>query len=230
MRRTPMVAPSILAADQARLAEEIQVVEKAGARVIHFDVMDGHFVPNLSFGIPVLEAVRAVTRAHLNVHLMISNADEMALRYAEAGADTVLMHYEVTRHLDQLLRSLRDRDCGAGVVLNPHTPVSVLEEILPLCDDILIMSVNPGFGGQEFISTSLEKVRKLRTLIQTNHLDVRIEIDGGIGLGNVRQAVEAGVDLVVAGTSIFGTDDPAAAFKQMQSIAESAAAESANYV
>ena len=160
-----LVAPSILSADFLHLADDVRAMEEAGAQMLHVDVMDGHFVPNLSIGIPVIKELRRNTDLLLDVHLMISNPDEMAEQYIEAGADYLSVHYEVANHLDRLMEGIREDGVRPGVVLNPHTPVSVLEEILPKCDYVLIMSVNPGFGGQKFIATSFEKVRKLKALI-----------------------------------------------------------------
>jgi ribulose-phosphate 3-epimerase len=218
----PVVAPSILAADFTALAAEIRRMEEAGAAMIHVDVMDGHFVPNLTVGLPVVQAIRRVTRLHLDVHLMISNPEEMAVRYVRAGANSVTVHYEAAVHLNQVLRDVRTAGAWAGVVLNPHTPVCVLEEILSDCDLVLIMSVNPGFGGQEFIPGSLEKVRKLKTLISRSGRSVRVEMDGGIGPANAAEAVVAGVDILVAGSAIFGAEDPQAAWRQMQAEADRA--------
>jgi ribulose-phosphate 3-epimerase len=217
---TPEVVPSILSADFANLARDIRIVEEAGAKILHVDVMDGHFVPNLTIGLPALESIRRITDLLIDVHLMISNPDEMAFRYAEAGADFVTVHFEAATHLDQILGMVRENGAMPGVVLNPHTPVTVLEEILPKCEMVLIMSVNPGFGGQQFISTSFDKVRKLRELVDSRDLNVRIEIDGGIGLHNTAEAVYAGVDVIVAGSAIFHSEDPAATYKEMQEIVE----------
>lgn len=216
----PVVAPSILAADFTDLRGAIRMMEDAGAEMIHIDVMDGHFVPNLTVGLPVVEAIRKITRLHLDVHLMISNPDAMALRYVAAGADSVTVHLEATAHLHQVLRGIRKAGAWSGAVLNPHTPVLLLEEILPECDMVLLMSVNPGYGGQEFISTSFEKVRKLKTLIQRAGCPVRVEIDGGMGPANAAEAVAAGVDVLVAGTAIFSAPDPMEAFRRIQSEAE----------
>lgn len=212
------VAPSLLAADFANLARDIERVEEAGAGMIHLDVMDGHFVPNLTIGLPVVEAIRRSTELFLDVHLMITNPEEMAVRFAEAGADSITVHYEAATHLHQILSRLHKMGVSPGVVLNPHSPVYLLEECLDLCDMVLLMSVNPGYGGQDFISSSYEKVRKLRKLIQSQHLNVKIEMDGGIGPHNAGDLVRAGVDVLVAGTAIFSQENPAEAFQRLQGI------------
>lgn len=215
-----LVAPSILSADFLHLADDVRAMEEAGAQMLHVDVMDGHFVPNLSIGIPVIEELRRNTDLLLDVHLMISNPDEMAAQYIKAGADYLSVHYEATNHLDRLMEGIREDGARPGVVLNPHTPVAVLEEILPKCDYVLIMSVNPGFSGQKIISTSFEKVRKLKALIDARSLEAKIEIDGGMGPENIREAVESGVSMVVAGSAIFGSQSPQVAFRQMQQAAD----------
>lgn len=210
------IAPSILSADFAHLGRDVAQVIEAGATILHVDVMDGHFVPNLTIGLPVVEALRRETDVTLDVHLMISNPDEMAVAYAQAGADIVTVHIETVRHLDRLLNEIRNQGARAGVVLNPHSPVSLLEDVLPGCDLVLIMSVNPGFGGQKFIGHSLDKVRKLKDAIRQQDLAAEIEIDGGIGLDNVHEVVAAGTDILVSGSSVFGAPDPAEAFLALQ--------------
>ncbi|MEE8162089.1 MAG: ribulose-phosphate 3-epimerase [Acidobacteriota bacterium] len=211
-----VIAPSILSADFMNLGQEVRRMEKVGAQILHVDVMDGHFVPNLTIGVPVVQTLNEWTDLSLDVHLMIANPEQMADLYIDAGADYLSVHFETVLHLDRLLERIREQGARPGVVLNPHTPVSVLEEILPKCHHVLLMSVNPGFGGQKFISTSFQKVRKLRSLIDSQGLEVKIEIDGGIGPGNVREAVESGVDIVAAGSAIFGSENPERAFLEMQ--------------
>ena len=216
------VAPSLLSADFTNLGREVQAMEEAGARILHIDVMDGHFVPNLTIGVPVVEAIRKCTELILDVHLMISNPEQMVDAFIGAGADYLSVHYETIEHLDSLMKRIREQGVQAGAVLNPDTPVNVLEEFLHRCCYVLIMSVNPGFSGQKSISTSFEKVRKLRTLIESCELDVKIEIDGGMGSHNIGQAIGCGVDIVVAGSAIFRAPDPKEAFREMQRIADRA--------
>jgi ribulose-phosphate 3-epimerase len=218
------IVPSILAADFARLAEEIERVERGGARMIHVDVMDGHFVDNLTLGPPVLKCIRRVTKLKIDVHLMITNPDKYAPAFIAAGADQVLVHQEVCPHLDNMLRVIHKEGARAGVVLNPATPVWLLEDVLDLADYVLIMSVNPGFGGQEFIPHALEKVRRLDRMRRDARLALPIEIDGGITKENLADAVRAGCDWIVTGSSIFHTPDPAATVREMRKIAEEALA------
>jgi ribulose-phosphate 3-epimerase len=216
------ILPSILAADFARLGEEIAKVEQAGASMLHVDVMDGHFVPNISLGFPVIESIRKITRLKLDVHLMISDPDRYGHEFIRAGADHVLVHQEVCPHLDQTLRMIRDEGALAGVVLNPSTPISTLSEVLDLVDHVLIMSVNPGFGGQSFIPNALKKIKALAWKRKELGLDFAIEIDGGVALDNVAEIVRAGCDWLVAGSSVFHTPDPGAAFRQMERAAREA--------
>ena len=216
------ILPSILAADFARLGEEIAKVERAGASILHVDVMDGHFVPNISIGIPVVESIRKATRLKLDVHLMISDPDHYAPEFIQAGADHVLVHQEACTHLDRTLRLIRDHGALAGVVLNPATPISTLSEVLDLVDHVLIMSVNPGFGGQHFIPNALKKVQALAWKRKELGLNFAIEIDGGVVHDNAADIVRAGCDWLVAGTSIFHTPDAGQAFVEMQRTAREA--------
>jgi ribulose-phosphate 3-epimerase len=213
------ILPSILAADFARLGEAIETVERAGATMVHLDVMDGHFVPNMTMGPPVLESLRKITRMTFDVHLMIEDPDRYVPIFIKAGADQVLVHREAARHLDGTLRTIQQLGAKAGVVINPATTVATLDDVLDFVDYVLVMSVNPGFGGQEFIPHSLEKVRQLAARRKERGLQFRIEIDGGVTLENVATVVEAGVDWVVAGSSIFHSVNPAAAFEEMQAAA-----------
>jgi len=205
------ILPSILAADFARLGEQIAQVERAGVHILHLDVMDGHFVQNLTIGPPVVASIRKVTRLTLNVHLMITDPDKYAPIFIDAGADHVLVHQETCPHLDGTLREIQRAGARAGVVINPATPVSTLTEVLGLMDTVLVMSVNPGFGGQEFIPYTLEKVRQLDALRRDRRLTFPIMIDGGITRDNIADVVRAGCDWIVTGSSIFHTPDPEAA-------------------
>jgi len=216
------IVPSILAADFARLGEEIARVERGGASMLHLDVMDGHFVPNFTIGPPVVESIRKITRCRLDVHLMIEDPDRYAPVFIQAGADQVSVHQEACVHLHRTLRMIQDEGAQAGVVINPATPVATLDDILEVADYVLIMSVNPGFGGQHFIAHSLEKVRQLNCKRQERHLPLPIEIDGGITLENVADATRAGCDWIVTGSSIFHTPDPVAAIAEMRRAAEEA--------
>ena len=218
----PWIAPSLLSADFLDLGGSVREMEQAGCRILHLDVMDGHFVPNLSFGLPVIEAVRKRTDLVLDVHLMISNPEDMADAFIDAGADYLSVQYETVLHLDRLMDRIREKGAKPGVALNPHTPVGVLEEILPKCHHVMIMSVNPGFSGQRFIATSFDKMRKLREMAARDNLRVKIEIDGGIKPANTQDAVRAGAEIMVAGSAIFGTPSPGETFRQMQTLAEEA--------
>lgn len=214
------LAPSILSADLADLAGAIALCEEGGADLVHFDVMDGHFVPNLTFGIPVLAALRRRTRLPLDVHLMVEDPDRLLDEYLEAGADRVAVHWEAAVHLDRTLARIREAGASAGVVLNPATPVDLVEGILERLDFVLLMSVNPGFSGQPFLPYTLDKARRLRRWINERRLPVEIEMDGGLGPATIRQAVAAGVDVCVAGSAVFGTPDPLAAMAELRLIAQ----------
>jgi ribulose-phosphate 3-epimerase len=210
-----ILAPSILAADFARLAEQIARAEEGGASVVHVDVMDGHFVPNITLGPPVVKSIRKATSLPIDCHLMIEDADRYLDAFVDAGASWVSVHVEAVPHLQRAVAHLASRGVRPGVVLNPATPLSTLEEILPEVHHVLIMSVNPGFGGQSFLPTSLDKVRRLKAMIDARRLPARIEIDGGIHAGNVREVVAAGAEIIVAGSAVFGEADVAAAARRM---------------
>lgn len=216
------ILPSILAADFARLGEQIAAVERGGASMLHIDVMDGHFVPNLTLGPPLVESIRKITKMTFDVHLMITDPDTYAPVFIQAGANQVSVHQEACRHLDRTLRMIQDHGAKAGVVLNPATPIATLDEVMDVADYVLIMSVNPGFGGQKFIPNALNKVRALDRKRKALGLPFQIEIDGGVGLDNLAEVVQAGVDWVVAGSSVFHSVDPSATVMQMQKIARDA--------
>jgi ribulose-phosphate 3-epimerase len=204
------IAPSILSADFTRLGEEIAAAERGGAAVVHCDVMDGHFVPNLTIGLPVIKSLKRATQLPLDAHLMISEPGRYAEQFVEAGASMVSVHVEVDAHLNRTLVGIRNKGAKAGVVINPATPISALEEALPFADYVLVMSVNPGFGGQKFVPGTLDKVRRLKRMIDDRGLKTRIEIDGGIDKTNIADVVAAGAEIIVAGTAVFGAGDPAA--------------------
>ncbi len=210
-----IVAPSILAADFGRLADEIQKAERGGAGVIHVDVMDGHFVPNLTVGPPLVKSLRKATSLPLDCHLMIENADRYLDAFVDAGASWVSVHVEAVPHLQRAIAHLRARGVRPGVVLNPGTPLSSLEEILPEVDYVLVMSVNPGFGGQSFLPSSLDKIRRLRRLLDERGLRAQIEVDGGVDVTNVRALRQAGTDVFVAGSAVFGQGDPEAGVRRL---------------
>ena len=214
------IAPSILAADFACLGEQIQAVKRGGASMIHVDIMDGHFVPNLTIGPPVVHSLRAVTDLCFDCHLMIEDADRYAPEFIAAGAQMVSVHQEACRHLHGTLQLIQGKGALAGAVINPATPVHTLDDVLDLVDYVLVMSVNPGFGGQQFLPAAVDKIRQLDQIRRQRDLSFRIEVDGGITLDNVADVVQVGCNIVVAGTTIFGTADPAAAFEDMRRAAE----------
>ena len=214
-----ILAPSILAADFGHLAEEIARAEQGGARLVHVDVMDGHFVPNLTMGPAVVKAVRRATRLPVDVHLMIENADLYVDAFADAGANWVSLHVEALPHLQRTVAHLRERGLKAGVALNPSTPLVSVEEIAPELDYVVVMSVNPGFGGQKFLPGSLDKVRRMRDLLRRRGLAAQIEVDGGVDESNVKALIDAGAEVLVAGTSVFGSGDPAASARRLVEVA-----------
>ena len=210
------IAPSILAADFARLSEEIAAVEAAGADLLHVDVMDGHFVPNLTIGPPVIKAIKAVTKLPLDVHLMVEQPDALLPDFIDAGSDNLTVHVEACRHLHRTIQSIKDAGVRASVVLNPATSLHALDEILPEVDMVLLMSVNPGFGGQRFLPATLDKIRTLRAQIEERQLPVAIEVDGGVKADNAAGICAAGADVLVAGTAIFGQPDYGAAIRELR--------------
>lgn len=212
-----LIAPSILSADFARLGEEVTSVLEAGADVVHFDVMDNHYVPNLTIGPMVCGALRnhGIT-APIDVHLMVSPVDQMIVDFAKAGASYITFHPEATGHIDRSLQLIRDHGCKAGLVFNPATPLHCLEYLMDKLDVILLMSVNPGFGGQKFIPSTLRKLTQVRKLIDESGHKIRLEVDGGVGIQNIREIAEAGADMFVAGSAIFNSEDYAETIKAMR--------------
>ena len=202
------LAPSILSADFARLGEQVRAAGEGGASVIHVDVMDGHFVPNLTLGPPVVKSLRRATELPLDCHFMIENPDEFIPAFAEAGANWISVHQEAVRHLNRTLHLIKSHDCLAGVVINPATPVDTLDEVLDIVDYVLVMSVNPGFGAQKFIPATLHKMRRLAEIRSQRGLNFRIEVDGGVALDTVGDVVRAGAEILVAGNAVFGSGDP----------------------
>lgn len=211
------IAPSILSADFSKLADDIAAVEAGGATVLHVDVMDGHFVPNITIGLPVVKSLRKATKMTIDTHLMIEEPSRYAVKFVEAGADMVSVHVEADVHLQRTLVAIGEAGAKAGIAINPATPLSSLEEALPYADFVLLMSVNPGFGGQSFIPTSLDKCRRLKRMIQDRGLDTRIEIDGGVGADNIGEVVEAGAEIIVAGSAVYGKGNPSEAVKELLS-------------
>ena len=227
MPHTVEIAPSILAADFAALGEGILAVERGGATMLHVDVMDGHFVPNISIGVPVVASLRKATRLPLDVHLMIENPEMYIPAFAEAGADIISVHQEATPHLDRALSLIRESGCRAGAVINPATPVATLSEVLGKLDLVLVMSVIPGFGGQKFIRGALGKIRELKRIRESYNHSFRIEVDGGVGSDNVAELAQSGADILVAGTSVFHTPDIAQAVRSLKQAAVEALAQKA---
>ncbi len=209
------LAPSLLSADFTRLAEEIRAVEEGGATVLHVDVMDGRFVPNITIGLPVVKSIRKITDLTIDCHLMIVEPGNYAVEFVKAGANMVSVHVEADVHLQRTLTAIREAGGQAGIAINPATPLVSLEEALPFADFVLLMSVNPGFGGQKFIHTSVDKLRRLRRMIDERGLPTRIEIDGGIDAGNIQKIVESGAEIIVAGSAVFGKENPAKAAREM---------------
>lgn len=200
------LCPSILAADFWRLGEEITQVEKAGVQWLHIDIMDGHFVPTVSMGVPVVASVRKASGLFLDVHIMAEEPSHLVKEFAKAGADMITIHAEACVHLDRTLRLIHEQGCKAGIAINPATPVSILEEVLELADMVLIMTVNPGFGGQKYISYCTGKIRRLREMAKSRGKDLDIEVDGGINRETIRTVLEAGANVIVAGSAVFGGD------------------------
>lgn len=217
-RQKPLIAPSILSADLARLGDDVDAVLKAGADVVHFDVMDNHYVPNLTFGPMVCKALRDYgISSTIDVHLMVRPVDSLIESFAEAGADWITFHPEASDHIDRSLQLIHDCDCKAGLVLNPATPLAVLKHVMDKIDIILLMSVNPGFGGQSFIPSTLDKLREARQLIDASGRKIRLEIDGGVKASNIREITEAGADTFVAGSAIFGNSNYSSTIAAMRS-------------
>jgi len=222
-KSTVRIAPSILSADFARLADEVARVEAGGADLLHVDVMDGHFVPNLTVGPPIVEALRKVTKLPLDVHLMITNADAYIKEFADAGADYLTVHVEACPHLHRTVQAIKERGVKAGVTLNPATPLGSVEAILPDADLLLIMSVNPGFGGQSFIPSSLQKISQARAMIERLGSRALLEVDGGVKVENAAQIVAAGADILVSGSAIFSSRDYGATITAMRQAGQSPA-------
>ena len=213
---TKLIAPSILSCDFARLAEEVEAVEKAGADWIHVDVMDGHFVPNITIGVPVVKALRQVTKLPLDVHLMINNPMDHVDAFAEAGADHITIHVETCDHIERALRHIQSLDKKAGIALNPSTPLFYLDHITDCLDMILVMTVNPGFGGQSFIEASIRKIQVLTKRLERVGRKIPIEVDGGIGIENIQEVSKAGADVFVAGSAIFNSKDYSETISKMK--------------
>ncbi len=215
-----LVAPSLLAADFTRLQTEIDIVNNSQADWLHLDVMDGRFVPNITFGMFIIKAIRKMCTKPLDVHLMIEQPELYIEQFREAGADNISVHYEACSHLHRSIQQIRATGAKAGVALNPHTPVHLLEDILEDIDMVILMSVNPGFGGQKFIHRTLAKIRQLRDMAIVRNIDLRIEIDGGVGLQNAEKILQAGADVLVAGSSVFKSENPQLSIERLKAIGE----------
>lgn len=212
------IAPSILAANFLRLEQDIELINQSEADYIHVDVMDGVFVPNISFGQNIVKMVNGIAKKPLDVHLMIVNPDHYIDSYIDCGAEILSVHYEACPHLHRTVNAIREKGVKAGVALNPHTSIHLLEDVLESIDQVILMSVNPGFGGQKFIYQTLAKIKALRSRIEERNLDIKIEIDGGVGLQNAESILSAGADILVAGSSVFKSDDPNKAISQLKGI------------
>jgi len=218
MIKSPIIAPSILNSDFTRLGESIEMLNESNADWIHLDIMDGSFVPNISFGIPVIKDIRKITQKHLDVHLMIVRPDDHLEAFKQAGADTITVHYEACIHLHRTLEAIHKLGAKAGVAINPHTPVDSLKDILEIADLFLIMSVNPGFGGQKFIYQTIPKIKRLKQLLIEENANAIIEIDGGVGLQNAESILQAGADALVVGNAIFGDRNPKGVIDKLKQI------------
>ncbi len=220
MIKEPIIAPSLLAADFLRLNEAVKMIDESEADWLHMDVMDGRFVPNISFGMMIVEQVGKVLEKPMDVHLMIEEPEKYVAQFAKAGAETITVHYEACPHLHRNIQQIKDLGVKAGVAINPHIPVSLLEPVIEDLDLVLIMSVNPGFGGQKFIFETLYKIRQLRQIMQDRNAKALIEVDGGVGLQNAAKIMGAGADVLVAGSSVFGSKDPAATIKELKALGD----------
>ena len=214
----PLIAPSILAADFGNLQRDIEMINQSEADWVHFDVMDGNFVPNISFGFPILEVVKKHAQKPLDVHLMINNPESYIEGFARGGASVITVHYEATNHLHRLIEQIKEAGCQAGVSVNPHTSVSLLEDVAGDADLFLIMSVNPGFGGQKFITNSLRRISTLKEILVKNNSKARIEIDGGVNIQNAPDILRAGADVLVAGSFVFKSENPLDTIKQLKNV------------
>jgi len=216
--KQPLISPSILSADFGYLANDIEMLNNSNADYIHIDVMDGMFVPNISFGIPIIKFVKKHAKKQLDIHLMIENPDRYIEQFIQEGAEVLTVHYEACTHLHRTLQSIKKHNVKAGVSLNPHTPINVLDDIIKDIDLVLIMSVNPGFGGQTFIENSYDKIKKLKELIKQTGSNAVIEVDGGVNFDNYKKLVQAGVDILVAGSTVFSSDNPSKTIEKLKNI------------